>query len=59
MPRRGLRISHATIQTKANPRKQMKTKVLSFSFINFSESGLFNGLPAIQIRKLSASATHP
>jgi hypothetical protein len=35
----------------------MKTKSLSFAFIGFSESGLFNGLPAIQIKKLSASAS--
>ena len=35
----------------------MKAKSLSFVFISFSESGLFNGLPAIQIKKLSASAS--
>jgi hypothetical protein len=37
----------------------MKAKSLSFAFIYFSESGLFNGLRAIQIRKLSASASRP
>jgi hypothetical protein len=35
----------------------MKAKSLSFAFISFSESGLFNGLRAIQIRKLSAFAS--
>jgi hypothetical protein len=35
----------------------MKAKSLSFAFISFLESGLFNGLPAIQIKKLSASAS--
>jgi hypothetical protein len=29
----------------------MKAKVLSFPFIYFSESGLFNGLQPIQIKK--------
>jgi hypothetical protein len=29
----------------------MKTKLLSFAFMSFSESGLFNGLQPIQIRK--------
>jgi hypothetical protein len=35
----------------------MKAKSLSFVFISFSESGLFNGLSAIQIKKLCASAS--
>jgi hypothetical protein len=30
----------------------MKGKVLSFPFISFSESGLFNGLRPIQIKKI-------
>jgi len=30
----------------------MKAKVLSFVFISFSESGLFNGLHPIQIQKI-------
>jgi hypothetical protein len=30
----------------------MKAKVLSFVFITFSESGLFNGLRPIQIQKI-------
>jgi hypothetical protein len=37
--------------------KANESKSLSFAFISFSESGLFNGLPAIQIKKLSASAS--
>jgi hypothetical protein len=31
----------------------MKASLLSFVFNNFSESGLFNALQAIQIRKIS------
>jgi hypothetical protein len=35
----------------------MKAKSLSFVFISFSETGLFNALRAIQIRKFCASAS--
>jgi hypothetical protein len=34
----------------ARKRKEMKAKVLSFVFMSFSESGLFNGLQPIQIK---------
>ena len=34
-------------------RKQMKTKLFSFAFSSFSESGLFNRLRLIQIEKIS------
>jgi hypothetical protein len=37
----------------------MKGKVLSFPFIYFSESGLFNGLRPIQIKKLSPVSASP
>jgi hypothetical protein len=39
-------------QIKENKRKEMKANFLSFPFICFSESGLFNGLQPIQIKKL-------
>jgi hypothetical protein len=35
----------------------MKAKTLSFPFISFSESGLFNGLQAIQIKKSPRAQT--
>jgi hypothetical protein len=38
-------------QIKENKRKEMKANFLSFPFICFSESGLFNGLQPIQIKK--------
>jgi hypothetical protein len=42
---------------KANKGKSMKAKLLSFAFIYFSESGLFNGLRSIQIKKTAAFST--
>jgi hypothetical protein len=39
--------------------KANESKSLSFAFIYFSESGLSNGLQAIQIRKLSAPPPAP
>jgi hypothetical protein len=36
---------------EANERKEMKEIILSFPFINFLESGVFNGLWPIQIGK--------
>jgi hypothetical protein len=41
-PRYNLWVSQA--QAKERKRKQMKAKLLSFAFIYFLESGLFNGL---------------
>jgi hypothetical protein len=41
-------------QAEANKCKSMKPKLLSFAFIYFSESGLFNGLRPIQIKKTAA-----
>ncbi|HEY1452645.1 MAG TPA: hypothetical protein VGF57_04200 [Roseiarcus sp.] len=39
-------------QTIASPRKLKQIKLLAFAFSYFSESGLFNGLHAIQTRKI-------
>jgi hypothetical protein len=38
-------------ELRASKFKSMKAKSLSFAFVYFSESGLFNALRAIQIRK--------
>jgi hypothetical protein len=35
----------------------MKAKLLTFPFISFSESGLFKGLRAIQIKKSGSLST--
>jgi hypothetical protein len=37
----------------------MKGELLSFPFIYFSESGLFNGLQPIQIKKFSSVSNSP
>jgi hypothetical protein len=39
------------MQVNENKRKQMKAKLLSFAYVYFFESGLFNGLQLIQIKK--------
>jgi hypothetical protein len=43
--------------SKSKEMKAMKTKLLSFAFINFSESGLFKGLRRKKIKKSGAIPT--
>jgi hypothetical protein len=49
---RSMRILHRSMKEKGRNRKKMKAKLLSFAFIYFSESGLFNELRPIQIKNL-------
>jgi len=45
--------SASSAKEKARKRKEMKATFLSFVFNNFSESGLFNALRSIQIKKIA------
>jgi hypothetical protein len=42
---------HSPMKEKERKGKEMKTNQLSFSFINFSESGFFNALRVKKIEK--------
>jgi Domain of unknown function (DUF6471) len=47
-----VRIMHRSMKIDSRKRKEKKAILLSFAFISFSESGLFNELRPIQAKKL-------
>jgi hypothetical protein len=49
-----MQIMHMSMKIDSRKRKETKAKLLSFAFISFSESGLFNELRPIQAKKCAA-----